>query len=76
MNRYLPYLMSVIILILTWTTLLNLPFLEKISPNKLTLYATISIFIAIIVFIMFASIFKYENIQRSNVEVRECFKLI
>jgi len=68
--------MSVIILILTWTTLLNLPFLEKISPNKLTLYATISIFIAIIVFIMFASIFKYENIQRSNVEVRECFKLI
>jgi len=56
--------------------IIKFAFLEKISPNKLTLYATISIFIAIIVFIMFASIFKYENIQRSNVEVRECFKLI
>ena len=66
MNRGTPFGIAIIIFIIVWASLLQLPFIESISSNKAITYATISMFISIIVFVVLASIYRFEhmNVQK------------
>lgn len=76
MDKLLPFGLSVIIFILVWTSLLQLPYLETLTSNKAITYSTIAMFIAIITFVMFASIYRCENIHIHKDVLKEefCFR--
>ena len=74
MNKVLPFGLSVIIFILVWCSLLYLPHLETLTTNKAITYATIAMFIAIISFVMFATIYRFENIHIRKEDLIEEFR--
>ena len=61
--------------ILVWITLLQLPYLEKVSNSKLILYLTLSMLFSIFVFVMFAAVYKYENCNCTCEELKSRFDL-
>jgi hypothetical protein len=69
MNRLLPFFMTVIVFILVWSGLMLMPYIESVSPNRAIEYATFSFYIAIIVFVILASIYHFENYDRCSDEL-------
>lgn len=62
MDKVLPFGLAIIVFILVWAALLQIPYLESISSSKIIIYSSISLFISIVVFVMFAAVYRFENI--------------
>lgn len=70
MNRYVPFILSLMVFILVWGALIQLPYIESVSSNKAIAYCTFSLFVAIIIFVILAMLFRVENI----IVNKECLK--
>lgn len=73
MSKYLPFLLTILIFILVWFGLLFLPYIESISPTKGFAYMTFSLYVAILVFVILASIYRFENINVPREDIKREF---
>jgi hypothetical protein len=56
--------------LITWAALLKLDHIEKTSSNRVYAYATFSLFVSIFLFVILATIYRFENITLE----KECLK--
>ena len=75
MNTLFPFIMSLVMFILCWLSLMNLPYLESISSNKVIVYASFSLFISMIVFVMLGMIYRLENLHVNPENLRSNFEI-
>lgn len=61
MNKYLPFILTLLTFILVWGAMIHFPEIEKTSPNKAYAYSTMALFSAILVFVMLSCIYNFEN---------------
>lgn len=73
MNKYLPFVLTILTFILVWGGLLQLPYIESVSPNKAIAYATFSLYVSIIVFVILSSIYRFENSDMTKEELKNEF---
>jgi len=57
-----------------WAGLLNFSYIESISPNKAIAYMTFSFYVAIIMFVVLASIYRFENINIPQEQIKREFR--
>ena len=74
MDRCLPFALSLLFFMTCWYILLYFPYLESVSPNKAILYATISMILTVIMFIMLSLIYYFEDIDIDDEEYSSRFK--
>lgn len=70
MNKHLPFFVAIVVFILVWGALLQMPHIKSVSSNNAIVYSTISLYVGIIVFVILASIYRIENMKKE----RECLK--
>jgi hypothetical protein len=73
MNKLLPFFLTIVVFILVWAGLLFFPYLESVSPNRAILYSTFSFYVAVIVFVILASVYHFENCHRPREELIDEF---
>lgn len=73
MDKHLPFLLSILTFILVWAGLLQFSYIESVSINKPIAYATFSLYVAIIMFVILGSIYRFENINMTNEELKNEF---
>lgn len=73
MNKYLPFILTILTFIFVWAGLLQFPYLESISPNKTILYGTFSLYVSIIMFVILSSIYRFENMSMTKEELKSEF---
>lgn len=73
MDHWIPFVGALLIFILVWVSLLQLPYIEKVSTNKAVAYSTISMFVSIIVFISLGMMYRIDHLQTDREEMKERF---
>jgi uncharacterized membrane protein YjfL (UPF0719 family) len=73
MNKIIPFSMSIVMFLTTWAIMLNVDYIKSKSINLAVAYATISLLIAILVFIILSTIYKYENIHIDKCVLKDEF---
>lgn len=70
MNKIIPFSISSAMFIITWCILLNFDHIKNKSVNLAVAYATVSLIISVFIFVILATIYKYENMHLND----ECIK--
>lgn len=73
MHHYLPFIVTIIMFILVWGALIQLPYIESISSNKAIAYATFSLYVSVIIFVILGAIYRCQNIQICKENLKKDF---
>lgn len=74
MNKYLPFFMTIIVFMLVMLGLIYMPYIESISSSILIARLTFSLYIALIIFVILASIWHFENYEIEPSKLKNEFK--